>query len=438
MPANRITYEEENLLNEPDRLSSGAIQELVSNKPGFLVSWGNSLLLAILVLIISASYFIKYPDTITTRARLSTLNAPKPVIALIEGKLVGLHVKEGDNIKAGEIIGFLESTGSHADVIKLQMQVNHLYDQLLSQQTVGPELLQFPQDYILGELQRPYQVFMQALLTYKDYVPGGLISRKRTMLQHDISYLRDLDSNLRKQKSIDEQDLSLQAWDMEMNEKLLKEHVISEQEYKQAKSRLLNKQKTIPQNNASLVNNQTIQNSKAKEIIELDNMLSQQKAIFLQAISTLKTSIDEWIKKYVLAAPVAGTIQFNGFVQVNQHIQQHQLICNIQGERDSFYVALLIPQTNFGKVHTGQVVLLKFNAFPFEEYGSVRGHIQYISPTPTDSGFLAKVICKNGLLTNYGKELPFNEGLTANADIITEDKNLLERLYYNISAKMKR
>ena len=41
----------------------------------------------------------------------------------------------------------------------------------------------------------------------------------------------------------------------------------------------------------------------------------------------------------------------------------------------SYFVEMLIPQYNFGKVKQGQDVLLKFQAYPFEQYGSVLGKI---------------------------------------------------------------
>ena len=56
-----------------------------------------------------------------------------------------------------------------------------------------------------------------------------------------------------------------------------------------------------------------------------------------------------------------------------------------------------MPQYNFGKLKPGQKVLLKFQAYPFQQYGSVAGKIDHISASPSDSGYLAKVILPEGL-----------------------------------------
>lgn len=93
---------------------------------------------------------------------------------------------------------------------------------------------------------------------------------------------------------------------------------------------------------------------------------------------------------------------------------------------------LYVPQANFGKVKLGQEVLIKFPSYPFQEYGSVKGKIDFISNIPTDSGYLAKLSLPNALTTSYQKEVQFREGLQAQGEIITQNMRLLQRFYYNI------
>jgi HlyD family secretion protein len=82
-------------------------------------------------------------------------------------------------------------------------------------------------------------------------------------------------------------------------------------------------------------------------------------------------------------------------------------------------------------------VLLKFPSYPFEEYGSVKGAVDFISNIPTDSGYIAKVILPNGLHTNYKKQVQYREGLIAQGEIITKNMRLLERFYYNMVKNIK-
>jgi HlyD family secretion protein len=51
-------------------------------------------------------------------------------------------------------------------------------------------------------------------------------------------------------------------------------------------------------------------------------------------------------------------------------------------------------------------------------------------PVSTEQGgyYTAEIELKNKLVTNYKKELPFNQEMQGNAEIITKDRRLIERL----------
>ncbi|MDB5229691.1 MAG: hypothetical protein JWN76_496 [Chitinophagaceae bacterium] len=417
---------------------SEAVQDLISKKPEFLLRWGNVIFLAVFVLVITTSFFIRYPDTVDATATLQSLNAPKPIISQVDGKLVSLKVHEGDYIQSGKIIGFMESTANHEEVLQLSGQVDQLYAVLTSSNTITA--FDFPRggNKLLGEMQQEYQIFIQALLTYSAYLPDGYVQRKRSLLVHEVGNIRKLRSNIEEQKINQEKDLALTQWSFDMNERLRNEKVISEQEYKDAKSKLINKQQIIPQSSASLIVNENVRSSKQKEILELENTVAQQKTLFIQATSTFMSKLDQWKKNFILTSLSSGHIRFNRFLQENEQLKIHETIAFVTPKDNQYYVELHIPQNNFGKVKPGQDVLLKFNAYPFQEFGSVRGIIQYISPIPSDNGFIAKVLCPQGLITNYHRTLTYNEGLTAHAEIVTLKRSLLQRLYLNLYSGTKK
>ena len=93
---------------------------------------------------------------------------------------------------------------------------------------------------------------------------------------------------------------------------------------------------------------------------------------------------------------------------------------------------LSLPQNNLGKVDTGMQVQLRFDAYPYQEVGFVKGKLNYMSPIASDSGFLATVNLQNGLHTNLNKTIQYKNGLQAQALIITKDMRLLERIYYSV------
>lgn len=127
-----------------------------------------------------------------------------------------------------------------------------------------------------------------------------------------------------------------------------------------------------------------------------------------------------------------------GFLQENQQLKAGQTVCFINPGNSEYFAETFIPQENFGKVKKGEKVLLKFSSYPSQEFGSVTGELDFISAIPTDSGYIAKIILPHGLKTNYGKQVQYREGLTANADIITKNMRLIERFYYNLRKQVQR
>lgn len=433
-----------------------AVQELISNKPGFLIRWGITIFLFILIAIIAATWFIQYPDVVTAKAKLTSLNAPKAIVTRSDGQLVKLTAKEGDMVHKDEVIGFMESTANPETVLDLSAKLYSLQHLLIiepgSMMPFSFLLKGLPgQDSpfstrgegqglrgALGELQQPYQTFNQSLIVFRSYLFSGFYLRKKAMLEKDMITLSRLNANLYEQKKLQEEDLLLSQQTFNANEQLKNDSVISQFDYRNESSKLINKKISLPQIAASIISNEAQQNEKRKEIMELENQIAQQKNIFIQSLNTLISETEQWKKKYLLIAPVEGKIAFTGFIQEHQQVQTNQIVCFVNPENSHYYAEIYIPQFNLGKVRTGQQVLLKFPSYPYQEYGSLKGKIEFISTIPTDSGFLAKVELNNSFTTNYKKPIQYREGLLAQGEIITENMRLLERFYYNIVKQIRK
>jgi multidrug efflux pump subunit AcrA (membrane-fusion protein) len=414
------------------------VQEIVSNKPGFLIRYGTLFFLLVLVTLVVICWFIQYPDLVNTKAKLTSINAPKEVITKQPGKLIKLFAKENEVVKQGTVLGYLESTASHEELINLSNTIDSLQSLVNKNdiEKILPYLNTSAQN--LGELQQSFQIFQQSFINFRNYISGGFYLSKKIMLGKDLAFIQKMHSNLLQQKGLNVQDLALSQKTFDASQSLKEDKVIAELEYRNETSKLINKKLTLPQINAAIINNESQQNEKQKEIMELENTITQQKSFFAQSLNTLKSQIDDWKKKYLLTAPIDGKIAFATFLQENQQLQSGQIICFINPENSEYYAEVYIPQTNFGKVKMGQQVLLKFPAYPSAEYGSIKGKIDFISNISTDSGYLAKVILPNGLNTSYKKQIQFRDGLTAQGEIITANMRLLQRFYYNIIKQVDR
>jgi len=411
---------------------SEAVQEIISRKPGFLERWAMMLFLLLLLAIFAGSWFIKYPDIVQARALLTASNSPREIISRADGRLVKLLAHNDDTVVQNAVIAWIESTGSHGEMIVL----NSLLDSsisLLQNNKIEEVSVFFNRPFRdLGELQTNYQQFITAWQQFNDYLVNGYYYKRKKLLQEDLAFLKKMHTVTAGQLALTAQDLQLAKEGFDANSALYNDKIISKQDLRDQKSRLVGKQLGLPQLQSALLTNENQQANKQKDIDELEHSIAQQKIIFQQAIQTLKSLTDDWIKKYIIRSPVAGKLVFVIPVQENQFVSSGKILGFVNPGNSRYYAQVNLPQANFGKIDTGQKVQLRFDAYPYQEFGFVSGRLSYISKIPSDSGFLANIELPEGLTTNYKMPLQYRNGLRAQALIITRDARLPERLYHSL------
>ncbi|SDX27102.1 HlyD family secretion protein [Hydrobacter penzbergensis] len=419
-------------------LRSEAMNEIISRKPGFLERWALFFFLFVLLSLIAATWFVHYPDVFKTRATLIATNAPKEIIIRQDGRLIKLFATNNDIVSAGTIIGFIESNAKHEEVLLLRNYLDTAIADLQKNNTQNIESMFATTFDALGELQQGYQQFMISYQQFTDYLNNGFYLRKKKILGEDLTYLQKNHGIQQQQKELMLKDLNLSEESYKANESLLKDRVISKQDDRNEQSKLLNKQMSIPQVNSILLNNEIQQREKQKEINELEHSISMQKSIFQQAAQTFLNQVMDWYNKYVLQASISGKITYLTSTQENQFLKAGKILGFINPPNTRYYAEVNLHQYDFGKLDTGQQVQLRFDAYPYEEFGYVKGRLNFITEFATDSGFLAHIQIENGLATNQHKKLQYRDGLKAEALIITKDMRLMERFYQNLTSVIKR
>ena len=412
-----------------EALISDEVKEIISYRPHWIIRKGNVLFFVVLVSLLVFTWFISYPDIINGSARLVSLNAPKMISSKTTGKLMKLFISDGEVVHQGQHLGYMESTTDYNEVIELRGWMdqtikgtqNNSYDVLIK----NP----LPLLFNLGELQSSYQSFQNQFAETKQLLASGYYQNKKAALQKDLFFLSNLKTNTIEQKSLMEQDQQLQKKEYEAYEGLEKEKVIVPLELNQYKSKLIAKQQSLEQINSQLTNGDLVSHSKKKEIMDLEKQVMDQQQKFHSALLDLKSETEKWMQQYVLIASENGRVMFVSSLQENQMISASQDVFYIQPEKTNYYAELMVAQKGFGKVQKGEMVILKADGYPNEEYGHLKGVISYIANMPNrKDSFLVKVNLPQGLKTNYDKEIFFRNNLSAQAEIITDNRKLFERL----------
>jgi len=149
-----------------------------------------------------------------------------------------------------------------------------------------------------------------------------------------------------------------------------------------------------------------------------------------QAIKNLQALITQWEQEHVLLAPIAGEISYHDFWHQDQYVKQGQILVSITPLNAQPVIARLkVPAHNFGKVSVGQKVRINLENYPYQEFGSLEGKVLSISSLPIQSYYQVIVDFPQGLLTQYGRTIPLQQNMEGEAEIVTQNRRLLERFF---------
>ncbi len=349
MPQTNIPAEESKLIVD-DELVSDEINDIISYRPHWIIRWGITLMASVIAGLLLISWFIQYPDVLSSQLYLVAVNGPKKVVSRTDGKLEKLFVSNGMAVKKNQILAFLQSAGNHQEVLNMQnwvaktelgIQNNHL-------EYLGQSPL--PGWSSLGELQQLYLEFELVYQETLQVLKHGFYPQKMQTLNQDLNYLADQDKILGKQKELIRQDYELQKADFKAHEKLVDGKAMAPLELGQDKSKLIAKASSVEQLEAQLLNQKVSRLSKQKEIMELNKQIADQRSRFTSALFRFKSQINEWINRYVVLAPDDGRVQFISTLQQNQNIQNGQDLLFVAPDNHSFYGEIMASQAGIGKI----------------------------------------------------------------------------------------
>jgi hemolysin D len=201
-------------------------------------------------------------------------------------------------------------------------------------------------------------------------------------------------------------------------------------EIKQAQSRLKEQQG----NRDSLLQGGKLAILKSEE--QLKDIQSQI-GILNTEISQTKQQVQELerqLAQKIIRAPVAGTVLQLPFKQPKSFVQTGQLVAQIAPQGAATVLKVQMPSQNSGFLKTGMPVKVKFDAYPFQDYGVVEGKVQMVSPDSklVDAGngkieaFEVDVILDRNYIKSQGKKIPLNLGQTATAEVIIRQRQTID------------
>ena len=404
----------------------------------------------IVVILLAGSAFFKYPDVLSSQVVLTGSTPPAVIVAHASGKLKELYVTDNQEVEAGTYLAVIDNPAKTDDILYLKTYLDSLFggngEQVTGNRSPATGSLLPVAGLRLGTLQQLFSSFYAVLFEYLEYERLMYYPQKKKItLERIAQYEKQYNTLLNQQRITEEQFIIVQK--QYLRDSLLNtKGILSDEELEISENTFL-QSRLSRENMSSSLNNMQIQIGQLKESLLDTEQQDTEKLNSLQSQlysfhSQLKTEIQTWELDYTLAAPIDGKITFTNYWIENQNITAGSAVFTIVPEGALPMIGkAMLPVARSGKVKPGQKVNIRLQNFPENEYGILRGTVQNISLTPAQTGetayYSVEITLNDGLVTTYKKELPYLSDMQGQADIITEDLSLLERLVLPIKKILK-
>jgi multidrug efflux pump subunit AcrA (membrane-fusion protein) len=402
------------------------IMQFIGRPPSLYMRFGITAVACVVALLLALSYFIKYPDIVVAKVVLTTENPPVRMLAKTGGRVSDMLIKNNETVKAGQLLAVMDNTAKWQDVLALDKNL----------QEIHPLSIQIPAQLNVGVLQNNYSTLCQNLKDYRYFLERNGVLQKINDHTAQITSLKALNENLLKQKAIQAQECTLAEKDLNRQKQLHTEGVISDAEFEKFNTQYLQQKRQIEASDAAFINNDMqIQqhNAQINDLSQSKNDLQNTKELtVLEDIRRLKSAIDEWKKTFLLTAPIAGTVTLSKIWSPQQNIGIGEEFLTIVPTPPSgaggIVCKAILPIAQSGKVKTGLTTTIRLDAFPYQQYGILRGAVGNIALVPQKEDYQLDIQLNADLTTSYGKILAFRQEMQGSANIITEDRRVVERL----------
>jgi multidrug resistance efflux pump len=136
----------------------------------------------------------------------------------------------------------------------------------------------------------------------------------------------------------------------------------------------------------------------------------------------------------IVRAEETGIISELFFKNPGEYIRESDLLCTIIPAGSPLYMDVIVANKDIGFIEEEMDIKYKFDAFPYMDYGVIKGKVSAIAPSAVEDkqlGFLYHI--QGSLEIPFfdikGKQYPIKVGMTATAEVITERNTIFTLLF---------
>ncbi|OPX55193.1 hemolysin secretion protein D [Oceanospirillum multiglobuliferum] len=316
--------------------------------------------------------------------------------AVDAGVLSQLNVREGDQVKAGQVL-------AQFDQVRLDAYVKEIEARYFALKAKAVRL----RAEVTGQKKLVFPAFFAAY-SEQVQVEQALFEQRRTGLNEELRVLNDAIELAREEVSLVKK-LS-RSGDVNRSEVIRVERALNETETKY-----------IVRKNRYLEESST-------ELTKVENEIAQNEQILTQRKQQLDDS--------VFTAPVSGIVKNIRVTTVGGVLRAGEELMQIIPVDEDLVIEAKVSPVDIALVRSGLETTIRFDPFDYTIYGGVQGEVIYVSADTLKEEsakgeeiyYRVHVSFKRSTVTTTGRSLEILPGMTAQLDIKTGERTVMEYL----------
>ncbi|HEY9626019.1 MAG TPA: HlyD family type I secretion periplasmic adaptor subunit [Coleofasciculaceae cyanobacterium] len=390
------------------------------------------------------AYFSIVDEVAVTEGSLVPSVQVRPVRALEGGVIREIHVKEGQQVKKGDVLLEEDPKLSQSEVDRLEKNA-----QLIQQDIARLEAESKGQTDAGSATQD--QLLAARLQEFDNRQASATADAQRQLstIEQNRVQLNKLQENL-----VNAQSTLANARNREASLRQLIDGAVPRLDYLQAQDQL-----TEAQDRASSLEQEILSQQQAIAQAEqayesaqqaADRLGSERQSEILTQLNQRRESLTDLqgqlaqarirAEGQVVTAPIDGTIYNIEATMGSRTVQPGDELLSILPSGNELLLEVKVLNRDIGFIEKGQPAKIKIATFPFQEFGTIGGEVMSISPNATadrDLGLVFKATVKldrNTVRVN-GKDVELAPGMAGSAEIVTRKRSVLTFLLEPITKR---
>jgi len=411
---------------------SEELSEIIGKVPNKIFVYTSYTLIFFFLIGIVSSFFIKYPEKVSGNITVFNRAFPLKIVYPQSLQITKLYVNDGGIVQKGQPIALIDNP-SNLDGVEYLKKITKHYnyafeniDDILSYDTIHISF---------GEIQSEYNSLISNLTKYRQLFDKRNELKLKNLEDAEIRTNRLLKLSKDRHKKSKEE-LLVENERFEDFKRLYKSGVISKHEY-------FNSLGTYANNSSSVKNlekdelQQEVGTIKAvQEKAEFTNWLKIEKeSLYHQVFANIRNIdvyLKNWQKNYLIIAPRSGQLNYQTNISEGQFYKSNEELFAIVSPSGRNVGIAYIPSNGLGKLEIGQKARIKLEKYPYLDYGYLEGKVEKINSVPFNSNYKITISIIDVDRKQLRDKLKNEEEVSGQADIIIEDKRLIEKLMKNV------